>query len=149
MELDEYFMELARKTAEESKELSTKVGCVIVNENNDIVSIGCNNYVIDPTLEGIDNKISMRHLISVHAEMKALISASKPIKNCKIYVTHAPCENCLKHLITAGIKEIIYEQLSTKTGFITQEGRDAIIRMMKETNIKNRNMKGISYINDK
>lgn len=148
MDLDEHFMELARNTAKESQEPSTKVGCVIVDKNNNIVSVGCNNYAIDRSSEYSTDEKPMRYLISVHAEMRALISAGRSIKDCKLYVTHAPCENCLKHLIVAGVSEIIYEHLLTNTGFISDEGHEAIVRMMKASKIINRNMKGISYIDD-
>jgi dCMP deaminase len=148
MELDKYFMELARQVAKESEEPSTQVGCVIVDSNNNVVSTGCNNYAIDRTSKYSTDEKPIRYLISVHAEMRALIAAKMSIEGCRIYVTHASCENCLKHLIVAGIKEIIYEHLYTNTGFISEEGKDAIIRMMKATNIINRNMQGISYIED-
>ncbi len=148
MDLDKYFMELAKVAASKSKEPSTKVGCVIVDENNNVVSIACNDYAIDPSSKYSTDEKPMRYLISVHAEMRALILAGKSIKNCKAYITHASCENCLKHLIVAGVKEIIYEKLSTNTGFINDEGHEAIVRMVKASRIVNRNMQGVSYIDD-
>lgn len=148
MKSDEYFMELARTAASKSQEPSTKVGCVIVDENDNIVSTACNDYAIDPNSEYSTDEKPIRYLISVHAEMRALILAERSIRNCKVYVTHASCENCLKHLIVASVKEIIYEQLSTHSGFISKDGHEAIVRMMKASHIINRNMQGVSYIED-
>ncbi|TDT82039.1 anti-phage dCTP deaminase [Pseudodesulfovibrio indicus] len=49
---------------------------------------------------------------AIHAEMEALLSAARTAKagisGGTIYVTTYPCENCAKHLITAGIKKIVY-----------------------------------------
>jgi len=56
--------------------------------------------------------------LSIHAEMKALISAETSVKGCDIYVYRAtadgdygmarPCDECLKVLVEAGIKRIYY-----------------------------------------
>ena len=148
MNLDKFFMKIAWDVASRSKEPSTKVGCVIVDEDNNIIATGCNDYVMERGSKYSTDKKPVRYLISIHAEMRALITAKRSVKNCKVYVTHASCENCLKHLILAGVKEIIYDKLTTNTGFIQEDAMEAIIRMMKSTDIINRNINGISYIED-
>lgn len=149
MKSDNYFIDLAKAVAEGSDEPSTHVGCVIVDECDNVVAVGCNNYVADRKSKYMTDEKPMRYLLSVHAEMNALISAGKSLKGCRVYVTHASCENCLKHLIVAGIKEVIYDKLQTNSGFIDAERKDAIVRMMKASKIINRNIKGISFIDDK
>lgn len=42
MQRDEYFINIAREVAKKSKDPSTKVGCVIVDENHRPVSFGYN-----------------------------------------------------------------------------------------------------------
>ena len=148
MNLDEHFIKIAWEVASRSKEPSTRVGCVIVNEDNNIISSGCNDYVMDSNSEYATDEKPIRYLISIHAEMRALILARQSLKNCKVYVTHASCENCLKHMILAGIKEVIYDKLTTNSGFINEEGQEAITRMMKASGIINRNLQGVSYIDD-
>ncbi|WFA08543.1 anti-phage dCTP deaminase [Tissierella sp. Yu-01] len=47
----------------------------------------------------------------VHSEMEALLMCSRNNISCKgasMYVTTFPCHNCAKHIIAAGIKEVIY-----------------------------------------
>jgi deoxycytidylate deaminase len=47
----------------------------------------------------------------VHAEMDALLSCSRRGMSCKgatLYVTTFPCHNCAKHIIAAGIEEVVY-----------------------------------------
>lgn len=48
---------------------------------------------------------------SVHAEMDALLSAGRvglPVKECDLYCTTFPCHNCAKHIVTAGIRRVLY-----------------------------------------
>ncbi len=47
----------------------------------------------------------------VHAEMAALIDSARrgvPIDRLTMYVTTFPCHNCAKHIIAAGIQQVIY-----------------------------------------
>lgn len=49
---------------------------------------------------------------AIHAEMEAIISASRDGKNClreaNIFVTTYPCENCVKHILAAGISSVFF-----------------------------------------
>lgn len=49
---------------------------------------------------------------AIHAEMEAIISAARDGKNklrgSSIFVTTYPCENCVKHILAAGISEVIF-----------------------------------------
>ena len=48
---------------------------------------------------------------AVHAEMEAILSASRTgrsIVGCTLYSTTYPCHNCTKHIVDAGIKEVVY-----------------------------------------
>lgn len=48
---------------------------------------------------------------AVHAEMEALLQASRtgiPVRESKLYTTTFPCHNCAKHIVAAGIQEVIY-----------------------------------------
>lgn len=47
----------------------------------------------------------------VHAEMAALVDSARRgvgVDGCTMYVTTFPCHNCAKHVIAAGIKQLIY-----------------------------------------
>lgn len=47
----------------------------------------------------------------VHAEMEALLSASRSsisASNASLYCTTFPCHNCAKHIIAAGVARVIY-----------------------------------------
>ena len=47
----------------------------------------------------------------VHAEMCAICDAARngrPIKKATLYCTTFPCHNCTKHILTSGLKQVIY-----------------------------------------
>lgn len=47
----------------------------------------------------------------VHAEMEALLMCARNNVSCRgadLYATTFPCHNCAKHIITAGIKKVVY-----------------------------------------
>jgi deoxycytidylate deaminase len=48
---------------------------------------------------------------AVHAEMSAILDAARrgqPVKDATLYTTTFPCHNCAKHIVGAGIKEVVY-----------------------------------------
>ena len=110
---DEYFMNLAITVSERGTCDRAYVGCVIVNEDNRIVTTGYNGSIKgNPHCDDIGHTMRDGHCIAtIHAEMNALLYCAKEgisVKGCKAYVTHFPCLNCTKSLIQAGIKHIYY-----------------------------------------
>ena len=111
---DEYFMGIAKLSAERSKDPNTQVGCCIVSDENKILSMGYNGF---PTGcsdddfpwgkgEGLDSK----YLYSTHSELNAILNyPGASLKNARLYVTLFPCNECAKAIIQCGIKELVYE----------------------------------------
>lgn len=66
---------------------------------------------------------------AVHAEMHALLNAGSKhgskIKKGKIFVTTYPCHSCARHLVAAGIKEVIFLEPYRKS-LATKLHQDAI-----------------------
>ena len=56
--------------------------------------------------EGLDSK----YLYVCHAEFNAILNIrnGSSLKNCTVYVTLFPCNECAKAIIQTGIKEIVY-----------------------------------------
>lgn len=110
---DEYFMGLALLSAQRSKDPSTQVGAVIVNDDKKIISIGYNGAprkLNDKKMpwkrEG--NFIDTKYAYVCHSELNAILNTSTSVQNCTIYVTLFPCNECAKAIVQSGIKEIIY-----------------------------------------
>lgn len=111
---DEYFMGLALLSAKRSKDPNTQVGCCIVNNDNVIMSVGynglpkhCHDDEFPWEREGsLENT---KYAYVVHSELNAILnSKNKDLKDCKIYVTLFPCNECSKAIIQSGITQIYY-----------------------------------------
>ena len=111
---DAYFMGIAMLSAQRSKDNNTQVGACIVNQENKIVSVGYNGM---PT--GCDDDampweregefLNTKYPFVCHAELNAILNSSAvSLKDCTLYVTLFPCNECAKAIIQSGIKKIIY-----------------------------------------
>jgi deoxycytidylate deaminase len=70
---------------------------------------------VDPKLKGILKTASIMDLTEygrvVHAEMSAVTDAARtgrPLKLATLYCTTFPCHNCTKHILSAGIKKVVF-----------------------------------------
>ena len=112
---DEYFMGIAKLSAQRSKDPNTQVGCCIVSKENKILSMGYNGFPIgcsDDDFpwsrdgEGLDSK----YLYSTHSELNAILNyPGASLKDARMYVTLFPCNECAKAIIQCGIRELVYE----------------------------------------
>lgn len=84
------------------------VGCVLVKDKR-ILATGYNGF-----LSGLPHQSVVRNNHeqgTVHAEQNAITFAAKNgicLLDSTAYVTHYPCLNCAKLLISAGIRKIFY-----------------------------------------
>jgi len=120
---DEYFMGIAKLTAERSTCLRRKVGAVIVIDKH-IVATGYNGAPrgIEHCSErggclreemGIPSGERHELCRALHAEQNAIIQAATfghSIEGATIYITHQPCIICAKMIINAGIKKVIVSE---------------------------------------
>ena len=146
MDWDRYFMGIAEAVAKRSKDPSTKVGCVIVGENYEPISFGYNGFVAGCDESYMTFERPYKDMLSIHAEMNALIFAQRDIKNSRIYVTNAPCDNCLKHLLQAKVKEIVFDKFDTNGGFMTDDRKKVIKKLLDSTSIVYRNIDGKKFL---
>ncbi len=111
---DEYFMGLAHLSSFRSKDPSTQVGAVIVDDDHKVVSIGynglpkgCNDDDFPWNREG--NMKETKYAYVVHAELNAILNSNRSTSGCTLYVSLFPCNECAKAIIQSGIKKIVYE----------------------------------------
>ena len=101
------FSRMATLVATYSKDPSTKVGAVIVDQKNRVVSVGFNGFprgLKDTDLEMREKK----YLRTIHAEMNAILFAKCDLEWHSIYVTHPPCAQCAAAIIQVGIKNVVF-----------------------------------------
>lgn len=111
---DEYFMSLSHLSGRRSKDPSTQVGACIVNQNKRIVGIGYNGMPYgchddEYPWEREGDFMNTKYAYVVHAELNAILNSTAPLKNCSIYVSLFPCNECAKAIIQSGITEVVYE----------------------------------------
>ncbi|MDC6460431.1 nucleoside deaminase [Gammaproteobacteria bacterium] len=107
---DSSFMGLAIQEAEKAvTNNEVPVGAIIVQQNK-IIGKGRNRVIENQN-------------VSSHAEIEAIIDASKNVKNYRlnkstIYISLEPCHMCAKAIVDARIDEIVFAAPEPKTGSI-------------------------------
>ncbi|MDR2778522.1 MAG: hypothetical protein LBB13_03435 [Rickettsiales bacterium] len=144
---DNYLMEVAEAVSKGSSDPSTKVGCVIVTEKYESVSFGYNDFITDCDRKLMTFERPQKYMLIVHAEMNALIAAKRSIEGCRIYVTHAPCPNCLRNLIQAGVSEIVYGSFDTKGKLMDDTNTKVTEILVKANKITFRSIDGKGFLN--
>ncbi len=120
------YLNIAKAVSKLSKCAKYQVGTVIV-KNNKIMATGVNG-----TPKGFTNccnhfhgkdmsEPNVRHehkewsaIYETHSEVNAIINAKGDLTNAVLYCTLEPCFNCLKTIISSGIKEIYFDTVYKK-----------------------------------
>lgn len=143
---DEYFMMAAKLAGTMGTCLKRRVGTVVV-KNKRIVSTGFNGSppglphcteVGCLIIEGEGDNVCQRIL---HSEHNAVLQNSGALEGATLYASYVPCLNCMKTIISAKIKEVVYEyehpQRKEKYEIARQFARDAgiTLRQIPEVNV--------------
>lgn len=108
---DSRFLGLAFEVATWSKDPSTKVGCVIVDNELRVVALGFNGFpsgMNDSRELYEDREVKLKR--TIHAELNAILNANGPVAECTAYVTAAPCTSCALVLIQSGIDRVVFPE---------------------------------------
>jgi dCMP deaminase len=118
---DEYFMSITKVVAKRSTCKKRMVGAIIVKDSR-VLSTGYNGAPKNISHCGIAGCLrkklkvpsGQRHELcrGLHAEQNAIIQAAwhgVKIEGGTMYCTYQPCIICVKMMINAGIKRLVYE----------------------------------------
>lgn len=158
----DYFFDLVDRTAQQSKDPSTKVGAVLVHDKR-VMATGYNGFAhnIADTLDRYNDR-TMKLALVVHAEANCLLQCAKygvSTDGLSLFVSLAPCIECAKMAIQAGIKCIYFKKqnLDVKRAASELEWRDKIqlsLDMLKEAGVEiyeydtnNGTMVNMQYLN--
>ena len=138
---DNRFLELAEFYSKWSKDPSTQVGCVIVDNNNIVLGLGYNGFPrgVSDSNERIKDR-SIKHLIVQHAEVNAVLNSNSKVNGATAYVTHPPCSSCTGLLIQAGIKRIVTYKASSTLAKRYNASFKASLVMLKESGVEMTNL---------
>ena len=125
--LDIRYLRMAKIWAENSYCKRRQVGALVVKDQM-IISDGYNG-----TPSGFDNVCEVNNVTLpyvLHAEANAITKLARSSNNsdgATLYVTDAPCIECSKLIIQAGIKRVVYAR-----NYRLDDG----IRLLKQANIE-------------
>ena len=109
-------MNVAWTASKESRCLKKKCGAVIISRG-EVIATGYGDRDGEACTECARDKKEVFYsdgCYSVHAEMRACIKALQngfsDWSNAVVYVTHGPCDACLKLLNHLGVRKVIYDQ---------------------------------------
>lgn len=138
LKYDLTYIRMARELSWLSYAIRSKVGCIIVSDDGQIISQGFNGMP-----KGMDNVCEYKSVISedkckicsighlcdscencqnikyvtkpevLHAESNAISKCAKwmaSTEGATLYVTLSPCVDCAKLIIQAGIKRVVYDE---------------------------------------
>ncbi len=104
-------MDIARAVSKASRAERNRVGAILVKDGN-VISFGYNG-----TPSGFDNSCEdgcgTTKPEVLHAESNAIAKCAQSTQSSSgatLYVTVAPCFDCAKLIIQAGIKAVYYEE---------------------------------------
>jgi dCMP deaminase len=132
---DSRFIDLAYHIAQWSKDPSTKVGAVIVDEQRRIISTGYNGFPqkLHDSPERYLNREQKYEMI-IHGEINAILFAQRPLHGCTLYtVPLLPCSRCAAIVIQSGISRVCAPEY---LGERWKQSLELSKNMFKEANIE-------------
>lgn len=106
---DRRFLFLAKHISEWSKDPSTKVGAVIVDDNNRLISVGYNGFpkgILD-TPSRLEIR-EVKYKMIIHGELNAMAFANESLEKCTLYTwPFLPCSNCAAQIIQRNLKRVV------------------------------------------
>jgi deoxycytidylate deaminase len=108
---DDYYMALTYIIASRSKDPSTQIGAIVVDQDNRPLGIGYNGAPQPIPDDEINWTRPDKYVFIEHAEINAMDHASRGIHTlagCTIYVSAMPCPNCMRRIVSCRIKRVVY-----------------------------------------
>ena len=131
------FLEMAKHVASWSKDPSTKVGAVIFDGQNRVVSLGYNGFPkgVDDNPERYSDR-QLKYKMVVHAEANAILFAQRSLAGCSIATwPFMSCSACAAMLIQSGIKRCIAPRLSDELALRWSESCATSTMMFAEAGV--------------
>jgi dCMP deaminase len=130
------FFELCDVLAKRSDDLATKLGCVIIGPDKEVVATGYNGLPrgIRPTEDKLTRPA--KYLWTEHAEKNAIMNATRygaTLKGCTLYCGWPPCAACARSIIQAGITHLHFKETTLKEKW--RESMDVSMQMLYEAGV--------------
>ena len=123
-EFDNLYLDFCESLQRLSNGAKYKVGAVLVMDSRPLVNgyngtppgypNGTDLFDFQEVWQNETKRVEHREWSSkfeIHAEMNALMYAARkgiPVEGSTLYCSMQPCHNCLKHMLSAGVKRVVY-----------------------------------------
>ena len=104
------YLALAKHISEWSKDPSTKVGSVIVDDHNTILGTGYNGFArgVEDSAERYADREGFKYPCVVHAEVNAILQSTQDLRGSTIYCSICViCARCASCIIQKGITTVV------------------------------------------
>ncbi len=127
------FMREAQMKASWSKDPTTKVGAVAVDDDKRILESGYNGLPMK--VRDLDTRMARpaKYLWTLHAEANLVATAARArLQGSTVYVTHLCCSQCAGLLINAGVARVV---CGSGTTSMPDENFEAARQMLSEAGV--------------
>jgi dCMP deaminase len=118
-----------------SMDPATRHGCIFVNDDNKLLSMGYNSFPRDCEDDKMPLTRPEKYEVIVHSETNAIINSKRDLDGCTAYITGFPCPRCFGNMINAKVKKIIYGPIGS------HQLRDSDMELIKQLNISAKSQK--------
>lgn len=129
---DRRFLNHAQEWSRCSKDPSTKVGAVLVNDLGQVVGHGYNGFPrkVKDTDERLFDRPT-KYKFTVHAEVNACIMAGKEAQGSTLYVypsfgSPPVCHECMKVVIQSGVIRVVGFKVDWRDQLVAERWKDSI-----------------------
>jgi dCMP deaminase len=132
------FLPIAKEAALMSRDHSTKVGCVVLDEDYNVRAVAYNGFPRG-ICDGVEERYErpLKYKFTSHAEENAVANAARVgtrLQGCTLLLTSLfPCTTCSRLIIQAGIRRVIAPRVPANTRW-DEEARLAM-QMLAESGV--------------
>lgn len=108
-------MEAAELVAANSKDRSTKTGCVIVDDHDVVRAVGFNSFPAGVLDIEERHERPEKYFWTEHAERNAIYDAARrgsPLAGCTAYINWYPCIDCARALVQVGVRAVVCREVN-------------------------------------
>ena len=98
-------LQMADLTASWSKDPSTRVGAVVADTSNRVISQGYNGLPRGAVDRNMPRDEKLRR--TIHAEVNAVLFGGRAVAGATLYCTHHPCARCASVIAQAGLWQVV------------------------------------------
>jgi dCMP deaminase len=135
---DDRYMDMAKLVATWSKDPSSKIGAVAVNEKGQILTTGYNGFPRGIADDDRLNDRPVKYKYIVHAEQNAIYNATYngvSLHGSTMYVAGLPCcSDCAKGIIQVGVRRVVMNGDPTNERW--EESTKLTLDMFKESGVE-------------